>query len=66
MFEYKILTQRDKVLSGGFDPEALERTLNEHGAEGWRLAEGFMAASVWKTMRSEIVLVLERELPDRS
>jgi hypothetical protein len=60
VFEYKILTQRDKTFAGGFEPEALERTLNEYGAAGWRLAEGFMAASLWKSMRTEIVLILER------
>ena len=60
MFEYKIITQRDKTFTGAFDAEALERTLNELGADGWRLSEGFMAASLWKTMRAEIVLILER------
>ena len=63
MFEYKIVTQRDKTFTGAFDAEALERTLNEYGADGWRLAEGFMAASLWKTMRAEIVLILERPKP---
>jgi uncharacterized protein DUF4177 len=60
VFEYKIVTQRDKTFTGAFDAEALERTLNERGADGWRLAEGFMAASLWKTVRAEIVLILER------
>ena len=60
MFEYKIVTQRDKTFTGAFDAEALERTLNEHGADGWRLAEGFTAASLWKSMRADIVLILER------
>jgi hypothetical protein len=64
VFENKILTQRDKTFTGAFDAEALERTLNEHGADGWRLAEGFMAASLWKTMRAEIVLILERARPE--
>jgi hypothetical protein len=60
MFEYKVLTERDKRFSGAFDPEALERVLNEYAADGWRLAEGFMAASLWKSVRAEIVLILER------
>ena len=64
MLEYKIVTQKDKTFTGAFDAEALERTLNEHGADGWRLAEGFMAASLWKTMRTEIVLILERPRPE--
>ena len=60
MFEYKVVTQRDKTFSGGFDPAALERALNDYGAEGWRLSQGFSAASLWKSMRTEIVLILER------
>ena len=66
MFEYKIVTQRDKTFTGAFDAEALEHTLNEYGADGWRLAEGFMAASLWKTMRAEIVLILERARAESS
>ena len=41
MVEYKVLTERDKTFSGAFDPEALERVLNEYAGEGWRLVEGF-------------------------
>jgi Domain of unknown function (DUF4177) len=64
MFEYKVLTERDKVFSGAFDPAALERVLNEYAADGWRLAEGFMAASVWKSAKAEIVMILERSRGD--
>jgi hypothetical protein len=61
VFEYKIVTQRDKTFSGAFDAGELEQALNEYGADGWRLAQGFTAASLWKSMRTEIVLILERE-----
>jgi hypothetical protein len=61
-FEYKIHTQRDKTFSGAFDPTELEAALNAHAAGGWRLAEGFMVSSLWKSMKSEIVLILERPL----
>jgi Domain of unknown function (DUF4177) len=64
LLEYKILTQRDKTFSGAFDADALERMLNEHAADGWRLTEGFTAASLWKTMRTEIILILERPRPE--
>jgi hypothetical protein len=64
MFEYKVLTQRDKTFSGAFDSDALERALNEYAADGWRLAEGFMAASLWKSVKAEIVLILERSRGD--
>ena len=62
MFEYKIHTQRDKTFSGAFDPTEFEAALNAHAAHGWRLAEGFMVSSLWKSMKSEIVLILERPL----
>jgi Domain of unknown function (DUF4177) len=42
MFEYKIRTQRDKTLSGAFDPTELDAALNAHAADGWRIAEGVM------------------------
>ena len=62
MFEYKIHTQRDKTFSGTFDPTELEAALNAHAADGWRLAEGLMVSSLWKSLKSEIVLILERPL----
>lgn len=62
MFEYKIHTQRDRALSGAFDPQKVEAALNAHAADGWRLAEGFMVSSPWKTTKSEIVLILERPI----
>jgi hypothetical protein len=58
--EYKVLTERDSRFSGTFDSESLERTLNSYAAEGWRVVAGLMAASVWKSTKSEIMLVLER------
>ena len=64
MFEYKVLTEHDKMFSGAFDPTALERVLNEYAADGWRLAEGFMAASLWKSLKAEIVMILERSRSD--
>ena len=64
MFEYKVLTQRDKAFSGAFDSDALEKAINTYAADGWRLAEGFMAASLWKSAKAEIVLILERQLRD--
>ncbi len=60
MVEYKVLTQRDRTFSGAFDPEELETMLNSYAADGWRLAEGFLVASLWKSAKAEIMLVLER------
>lgn len=58
--EYKVLTERDSRFSGSFDAESLERTLNSYASEGWRVVSGFTAASLWKSTKTEIVVVLER------
>ena len=60
MFEYKVLTERDKRFSGKFDLEALESTLNSYAAEGWRLTESFVAANFMKSAKAEMVMILER------
>jgi hypothetical protein len=61
MYEYKILTERDSRFAGRFDPEVLEAALNSYAAEGWRVVDGFLAASLWKSVKAEIVVILERE-----
>ena len=58
--EYKVLTERDSRLKGSFDSESLETTLNSYATEGWRVVSGFTANSVWKSTKSEIMIVLER------
>jgi Domain of unknown function (DUF4177) len=60
-YEYKILSERDAGFSGTFDLAALEATLNSHAQDGWRVIESFNAASLWKSIKSEIVVVLQRE-----
>lgn len=35
--------------------------LKSYAAEGWRVIEGFVAASLWKSMKAEILVILERE-----
>lgn len=62
MVEYKVVSQRDKVLSGSFDLDALEKTLNTYAVEGWRLSQSLLASSIWKSAKSQIVMVLERPL----
>lgn len=64
MFEYKVITQRDKTISGAFDHDALEALINGYATDGWRLAEGFMVASLWKSPKAEITLILERQTHD--
>ena len=58
--EYKVLSERDSRFSGSFDPQSLEAALNGYAADGWRVVSGFTAASVWKSAKSEIMIVLER------
>jgi hypothetical protein len=60
MYEYKVITERDSRVVGNFDLASLESTLNTYAAEGWKLAEGLLATSVWKGSRSELVMILER------
>jgi hypothetical protein len=52
-------TMEYKVLSGPFNAGELERDLNGHAAEGWRVAGTFQAIS-WMKSRTPTVIVLER------
>jgi hypothetical protein len=63
MYEYKVLTERDKRFAGGFDPESLEATLNGYAREGWRIVEAVAATNMMKTVKAEIVIILERDAP---
>ena len=60
MVAYKVLTERDSLFGGSFDPDALEQALNSYAAEGWRVVNSFLATSVWKSLKAEIVVILER------
>lgn len=66
MFGYKIVTERDSKLSCRFDLDALEAALNSYAAEGWRVAQGFVGSSVWKSAKAEVVVILERPVTDPS
>ncbi len=61
MFEYKVLTERDRTFSGTFDLDALEAALNDYASDGWRLAEAFVAANFAKSAKAEMVMILERD-----
>ncbi|HEY3713235.1 MAG TPA: DUF4177 domain-containing protein [Jatrophihabitantaceae bacterium] len=60
MIEYRVLSERDGRFSGNFDPTVLEDPLNSYAAEGWRVVQSFLTASVWKSTKAEIVVILER------
>jgi hypothetical protein len=61
--EYKVLTERDSKFLGRFDPESLETVLNAYAKDGWRVVSGFLATSVWKSSKTDIVVILERDKP---
>ena len=61
MYEYKVLTQKDKWFSGKFDPANLERALNAYADQGWRVITCATAdIPGFGTMRQEFITVLER------
>ena len=57
----KILTERDSKFSGRFDLDQLETTLDSYAAEGWKIAGGISATSIWKSSKTEILMFLQRE-----
>lgn len=62
MKQYKVLSQKDKFLSGKFDPEKLEQAINSYATEGWRVVS--MATASFPTLtgtREELIVVLERD-----
>lgn len=61
MYEYKVFTIRDTKVSGQFDAASLEDALNGYAADGWRLTESFLVTSLWKSIKAEIFMILERE-----
>ena len=62
MPQYKVLTQKDRALSGKFDPMKLETALNGYASEGWRVVVGTTATFGGLTgSREELVIVLERD-----
>jgi hypothetical protein len=60
MYEYKVLTERDKRLRGGFDSDTLEATLNSYASEGWRLVDAVSTGNLMKSSKAEMIMILER------
>lgn len=62
-YEYKILTQKDRLFSGKFDPTNLEHAINAYAEQGWRVISCTTAdISGLGKKRQEFVAVLEREV----
>lgn len=64
MKEYKIISRKDKITSGKFDPKSLEKLLNEYAKDGWHLVSTTSASvkSFFTGKRDEILLILERDI----
>ena len=60
MYEYKVLTERDKRFTGGFDPDTLEASLNSFASEGWRLVEALSTGNLMKSSKAQMIMILER------
>lgn len=61
-YAVKVLTSKDRFLSGKFDPEKVEAALNAYAAEGWSLADCDSASfpGILGGDRSELVTVMHR------
>ena len=57
-----VLTQKDRLFGGKFNPVKVQEALNALGGQGWRLAEAVTAT--FPTLgggREELVIFLERD-----
>jgi hypothetical protein len=60
--EYMVLTQKDRLFGGKFNPVKVQEALNALGNQGWVLAEAVTAT--FPTLgggREELVIFLERD-----
>lgn len=62
MFEYKVISAKDKLFGNRFDPAKLESTINALGAEGWELIEIANSDTAGMlTNRSEMIMIFKRK-----
>jgi hypothetical protein len=63
MYEYKVLTQKDKWFSGKFDPERLEAAINAYAQQGWCVSVATTASfpGFFASNREEMIIIMERE-----
>lgn len=62
MYEYKVLTQKDKFFGGKFSPDKLEMSINAYAEQGWRVVS-MATASLPSTLgsgRDELIVLFER------
>jgi hypothetical protein len=62
LYEYKVLSQKDGLLSAKFSPAQLESSLNAQGSLGWRLITSVTAEvpAIMTGKREEILFIMER------
>ena len=61
MFQYKVLTQKDRFFAGKFDPIKLEAALNSYAGEGWKVVSSSTAEIPgFGSKREELVIIMER------
>ena len=62
MKEYKVMSQKDKFLSGKFDPDLLEKAINAYAEQGWRVVSMASATIPGFTgAREEMIVLFERD-----
>ena len=61
--KYKVMTQKDRMFGGKFNPEKVEEALNSLGQEGWEL-KGVATAEFPSLTggRQELVIFLEKDI----
>ena len=61
LYEYMVLTQKDRVFGGKFNPLQLQEALNGFARQGWRVVEAATTTFPgFSGNREEIVFILER------
>lgn len=61
VFEYKVVSVKDKLFGNRFSPEKLEKVINTLGNEGWELIQIANSDSAGMlTNRSEMIMIFKR------
>ena len=62
MFEYKVISVKDRFFGNRFSPEKLETAINTLGAQGWELVEIANSDSAgMMTNRSEMIMIFKKK-----
>ena len=63
MFQYKVISVKDKLLGNRFSTDKLEAAINKLGEQGWELVQIANSDSAGMfTNRSEMVLIFKRQV----